>query len=171
MVDIHQHVKSINKHREQLIHHSIDVNTPFSSTNFSLHLPSGDTLSLLLLKGLLQLTQGQSSHEPPSLKHGQRVLMHLGLWSLDDVPQEHLFNLPFFLCFPGGVTTTTSFGWRSGLTWISGSTLSKIWISSVSFPSFVTSWEQTPVLFLISELKDRLVALVLIFTGVFFFLP
>ena len=81
MVDIHIHVKSINKHKEQLISHSTksDVNTPFSSTNFSLHLPSGETLSLLLLKGLPQFTQGQCSHEPPSLKHGQRVLMHLGL--------------------------------------------------------------------------------------------
>lgn len=79
MVDVHIHVESINTYREQLICHSTDVNTPFSSTNFNLHLPSGETLSLLLLKGLPQFTQGQCSHEPPSLKHGQRVLMHLGL--------------------------------------------------------------------------------------------
>lgn len=82
----------------------------FSSTNCSLHPSSGITLLLLLLKGFPQFTHGQYSHEPPSLKHGQRVVTHLGLCSLVVVPQEHRFDLPLVLFFPGGVTTLRSFG-------------------------------------------------------------
>ena len=116
-----------------MINHSTDVSMLFSSTHFNGYFPSGCILLLLLLllKGLPQFKQGQSSHDPSSLKQGQRVVTHLGLWSLDDIPQEHLFTFPlFFLCFPGGVTTTVCF--CSILGFGSGSTLSTTWISSLS---------------------------------------